>query len=126
MGLSETPSNRKRLLEGLCVGLFARYGRGRRLTRGYRGVISPSLLGRFMATSKTIDEILDVLTGDHSKSHRDIWDEVDLDDFELEEMIDKFESEANPRRKWFISELIANRHQPASIYLFGYTNRPSN
>lgn len=93
---------------------------------GIGRVISPSLLGRFMATSKTIDEILDVLTGDHSKSHRDIWDEVDLDDFELEEMIDKFESEANPRRKWFISELIANRHQPASIYLFGYTNRPSN
>ena len=79
-----------------------------------------------MAISKTIDEILDVLTGDHSKSHRDIWDEVDEDDFELAEMIDKFESEANPRRKWFISELIANRHQPASIYLFGYTNRPSN
>jgi hypothetical protein len=25
IGLSETPSNRKKLLEGLCVGLFVRY-----------------------------------------------------------------------------------------------------
>lgn len=79
-----------------------------------------------MTKAKSIDEILNNLTSDESKSHRDIWDEVDLDDFELEEMIDKFESEGNPRRKWFISELIANGYQPASEYLFAYTNQQSD
>jgi len=76
-----------------------------------------------MISAKSIDEVLDNLTSDESKSHRDIWNEVTQDDFELEEMIDKFESEGNPRRKWFISELIANWHQPASVYLFAYTNQ---
>ena len=79
-----------------------------------------------MTSAKSIDEILNNLTSDVSKSHRDIWDEVNLDDFELEEMIDKFESEGDPRKKWFISELIANRYQPASEYLFAYINQQSD
>ena len=79
-----------------------------------------------MSAAKNIDEILDNLTDDESKSHRDIWDDITQDDFEIEEVIDKFDSEKNPRRKWFISELIANMHRPASKYLFDYNGQQSD
>ena len=76
-----------------------------------------------MSSAKNIDEILDDLTSDESKSHRDIHDYITSDDFKIDEMIDKFDSEKNLRRKWFISELIANVHRPASEYLFAYNGQ---
>mgnify|MGYP006177600099 CR=1 FL=1 len=78
-----------------------------------------------MSTAKNIDEILDDLTSDESKSPRDIHDYIASDDFKIEEMIDKFDLEKNLRRKWFISELIANAHRPASDYLFAYNGQQS-
>ncbi|MDA0648121.1 MAG: hypothetical protein O3B00_03310 [archaeon] len=83
-----------------------------------------------MGTSKALDEILDEFTSNESKSHRDIWTELpvdskysSLDDSELNKLIEKFESELDDRRKWFISELLANRYPPASKYLFANTPR---